>query len=112
MTDRKGNSNGQQEYDFWVKKSKLIIHIGFHSLPNSNKIRGNRFFFRRRMWDESVTGKKELERQKTDGRKVNDLTDPRKLNTAKPIVRKTEKQHDLPKKKPSKIWKAISSRWL
>jgi len=39
-----------------------------------------------------------LERQKADGRKVNDLADPRKLNKTKPIERKTEKQYDLPKK--------------
>lgn len=41
-----------------------------------------------------------MERQKADGRKVNDLADPRKLNKTKPIVRKTEKQYDLSKKKP------------
>lgn len=80
------------------EKSRWIMHTDFRSLPNSNKIRGNRFFFRRRMWDESITGKKKLERQKADGRKVNDLADPRKLNKTKPIVRKTEKQYDLPKK--------------
>lgn len=42
--------------------------------------------------------KKILERQKADGRKVNDLADSRKLNEAKPIVRKTEKQSHLPDK--------------
>lgn len=33
-----------------------------------------------------------MERQKADGGKVNDLADPRKLNEAQPIGRKTEKQ--------------------
>ena len=51
------------------------------------------------MWDESITAKKNfLERQKADGRKVNDLADPRKLKEAKPIVRKTEKQSHWPDK--------------
>lgn len=49
------------------------------------------------MWNESITAEKKIWKvKKADGRKVNDLADPRKLNEAKPVVRETEKHSDLP----------------
>lgn len=66
------------------------------------------------MWDESIKAKKKkkMERQKAEGRKVNDLADPRKLNKAEPIVGKSEKQSDLPNKTFQNLGGWVSSIWL
>ena len=83
LTERE-TQRANKNMTFALRKNRLMIHTDFYSLSNSNKMRGNRFFFWHRMWDESIIANTYIymERQKADGGKVNDLADPRKLNEA------------------------------
>lgn len=75
------------------------MHIEFQSLPSSNKIRGNRFSLGIECEMSQQEQKNKLfGKEKADGGKEKDLAGPQKLKEAKPIVRKPEKQYDLPNK--------------